>query len=267
MRSSVQREWHGQMKTVNQQLLARKRERMKPLSEHERINELLRNEFVSQQISAVRRASLEEKLSIARLTWPTETSQPTISRSKPRTNENIIETKAHKTVTSKRLCVQTNLSCHESMYPGEAQHCQSNLANWELATNKLSLGDSKEPFSKKHTQQQVDSTKVCVKVDHRYQSTPSQREAQYCETNLADWTQPTNNFLQDRERMKPLSEHKTIHQILQNECRTTDVSCQKSKSQSQAQYFEVSLDNWDKPTNNFSHENANEWNHYRNTSA
>ena len=70
------------MKTVNQQLLARKRERMKPLSEHKRINELLRNEFVSELISAVNRAYIQMNLSISTLTQPTENSQPTSSRSK-----------------------------------------------------------------------------------------------------------------------------------------------------------------------------------------
>ena len=74
---------------------------MKPLSEHKRINQLLRNEFVSQRTSAVKRASLKAKLSIARLTWPTENSQPTISRSRPQTIETIIGTQAHKPFESK----------------------------------------------------------------------------------------------------------------------------------------------------------------------
>ena len=75
-RSSLLRGWPGQLKQANQQFLARKRERMKPLSEHKRINQLLRNEFVSELISAVNRAYIQAKLSISKLTRPKE-NKPT----------------------------------------------------------------------------------------------------------------------------------------------------------------------------------------------
>ena len=121
---------------------------MKPLSEHKRINQLLRNEFVSQRISAVKRASLKGKLNIARLTWPTENSQPTISRSRPQTIETIIGNKAHKPVTSKRVCLRTDISCQKSIYPGEAQYFKINPAKRKQPTNNFLLEDSKEPLSK-----------------------------------------------------------------------------------------------------------------------
>ena len=78
-RSSVQREWHGQMKKVKQQL-ARYLKRI--TSEHKPINHLSQNEFLSQRITAVKRAPLQAQPSIARLTRPKENNQPTTSCSK-----------------------------------------------------------------------------------------------------------------------------------------------------------------------------------------
>ena len=119
-----------------------------PLSKNIRNNQLIQNEFVSGFITGFTWARDKAKLSRARLTWPTETSQPTIFRSKPQTKETNIGTQAHKPVTSKRICLKTDLSCQTSMYPGEPQCCQSNLANREHPTNKFSLEDSKEALSK-----------------------------------------------------------------------------------------------------------------------
>ena len=76
-RSSVLRGYPCQLRQANQQFLAQERERIKPLSEHKRINQLLRNEFVSQLISAVNRACIQVNLSVAKVTWPTENTQPT----------------------------------------------------------------------------------------------------------------------------------------------------------------------------------------------
>ena len=119
-----------------------------PLLKNIRNNQLIQNQFASQFITIFNRAHVKAKLTISSLTWPTETSQPTISRSKTRTNETIIGTQANKPVTSKRICLTTNLSCQKSKSQSEAQYCETNLANWKQPTNNFLHEDSKEPLLK-----------------------------------------------------------------------------------------------------------------------
>ena len=183
---------------------------MKPLSEHKRINQFLRNEFVSQRISAVKRASLKAKLSIARLTWPTENSHPTISRSRPQTIETIIGNKAHKPVTSERVCLKTDISCQKSIYPGEAQYFKTNPAKRKQPTNNFLLEGSKEPLSKNiRNNQEIQNEFVSQKIIY-----PG--EAQYFKTNPAKRKQPTNNFLLEDSK-EPLSKNIRNNQEIQNE--------------------------------------------------
>ena len=109
---------------------------------------MIQNEFVSQSITGFTWARVYTKFTIARVTWPTETSQPTISRSKTRTNETIIGTQANKPVTSKRICLTTDLSCQKSKSQSEAQYCETNPAKRKQPTNNFLLEDSKEPLLK-----------------------------------------------------------------------------------------------------------------------
>ena len=186
---------------------------MEPISEHKRINQLLRNEFVSQFITVFNWTRVKTKLTFARLTWPTETSQPTIFRSKPQTKETNIGTQAHKPVTSKRICLKTDLSCQTSMYPGEPQCCQSNLANREHPTNKFSLEDCKEALSKymhihhyRKTYWKTSNSKWnCPATDPSCQWIISPGEAQYCQTNAARRKQPTISRWKTQTK-KPLTE-------------------------------------------------------------
>ena len=110
-----------------------------PLLKNIRNNQLIQNQFASQFITVFNWARVKAKLTIASLTWPTETSQPTISCSKTRTNETIIGTQANKPVTSKWICLTTDLSCQKSKSRSEAQYCETNLANWKQPTNDFSL--------------------------------------------------------------------------------------------------------------------------------
>ena len=105
---------------------------------------MIQNEFVSQSITGFTWARVKAKLTIASLTWPTETSPPTISRSKMRTNETIIGTQANKPVTSKRIRLTTDLICQKSKSQSEVQYCETNTADWKQPTNNFSLRTANE---------------------------------------------------------------------------------------------------------------------------
>ena len=60
-----------------------------PLLKNIRNNQLIQNQFVSQFTTVFHWACVKAKLTIASLTWPTKTSQPTSFRSKSQTNKTI----------------------------------------------------------------------------------------------------------------------------------------------------------------------------------
>ena len=162
------------MNQANQQFLARKRERIKPLSEHKQINQLLRNEFVSQLISAVNRAYIKAKLSISTVIRPTEKSQPTKF---PREDSNEplpknMHIHLHRKTYSKTSNSKGKLSPNRSQLPiehlpGEAQYCETNTAERKQPTNKVLL-ELQGTIIEKHTQQPVDSKPVCLTI-HSFQ--------------------------------------------------------------------------------------------------
>ena len=115
---------------------------MKPLSEHKRRNQLLRNEFVSQRISAVQRASLKAKLSISKLTRPKKTTnQQLLAR---RLQGTIIEKHTQQPGDSKRVCLTIYHRFHLSTCLNEVHYCEGNLANWNKPTNNFSLENANE---------------------------------------------------------------------------------------------------------------------------
>ena len=134
-------------------------------SKNIRDNQLIQNQFVSQFTTVFNWARVKAKLTIASLTWQTENSQPTISRSRPQTIETIIGNKAHKPVTSKRVCLRTDISCQKSIYPGEAQYFKTNPAKRKQPTNNFLLEDSKEPLSKNiRNNQEIQNEFVCQSI-------------------------------------------------------------------------------------------------------
>ena len=126
-----------------------------PLLKNIRNNQLIQNQFASQFITVFNWARVKAKLTIASLTWPNETSQPTISRAKTRKNETIIGTQAKKPVTSKRICLTTDLSCQKSKSQSEAQYFKTNPAKRKQPTNNFLLEDPKEPLLKNIRNNQV----------------------------------------------------------------------------------------------------------------
>ena len=137
---------------------------MKPLSEHQRINQFLQNEFVSQRISAVKRAYIQAKLSISKLTRPKGNNQPTTSCSKVPKNhyrKTYATTRRFKTSLShKRLYIQAKLSISKLTRPKENNQpttsCSKTPKNhyWKTyATTswfKTSLPHNSPQFSTEH---------------------------------------------------------------------------------------------------------------------
>ena len=173
---------------------------MKPLSEIKRINQFLQNEFVSQRISAVKRAYIQAKLSISKLTRPKGNNQPTTSCSKVPKNhyrKTYATTRRFKTSLShKRLYIQAKLSISKLTRP-----------KGNKPTNNFSL------------------------------------------ENANEWNHYRNTSEENR--------------LLRNEFVSQRISAVKRASLKAKLSIATNLANWKQPTNDFSLETANDWNHYR----
>ena len=238
---------------------------MKPLSEHKRINQLLRNEFVSQRISAVKRASLKAKLSIARLTWPTENSQPTSSCSKTPRNH------YRKTYATTRW-FKTSLSHNPSQVsPEHVSKRSSLLRGWPgqlKQANQQFLARKRERMKPLSEHKRINQLLRNEFVSELISAV--NRAYIQAKLSISKLTRPKENnqprLLARRLQGTIIEKHTQQLGDSKRVCLTIHHRFHLSTCLNEVHYCEGNLANWNKPTNNFSLENANEWNHYRNTS-
>ena len=224
---------------------------------------MIQNEFVSQFITVFNWARVKAKLTIARLNWPTETSQPTISRSKTRTNETIIGKQSHKPVTSKRLPqngpqLSKNLVSKRSSVEGE-WHGPMKTVNQKLLARYLKRKISEhQPINhlsqNELVSQRITAVKRAILQPQRSIAKLTRQKENNQPTTCCSKT-PRNDY---RKTYATTSWFKTSlwH----------DSSQVSPEHVSKRSYCEANLANWNKSTNNFSLVNANELGHYRNTS-